>query len=802
MLPPSRIDDFVIPAELPEELPILASNELIPFPWVLLSYEVSQPWETEPVRLALAKGDLIILATFSGSQSMPTATSLMPIAVLGKIIKFLDFSVERKKVLVQGLARISIADIHKDHGAMFASFTLLKERELDDADLKGCSDMAAGINQYLQILVEREYLPEEMLLVSDEGYSPGKLSDILVAQLSQDVEQGQSALVDLNPLSRLSRANSLIADICNQVLVAESVQERVKDKLQKGQREFYLREQIRHIQDELGQTDSQTEDLKDLKEQIDALKLPQEAKAEAHKQYFRLQNLSPEAGEYSLIRTYLDWICDLPWNKRSRDRLNPKKAAQILDQDHYGLKKAKERILEYLSVRRLNRSAKGPILCFVGPPGVGKTSLGRSVARALGRSYYRISLGGVRDEAEIRGHRRTYLGAMPGRLLQALKSAGTMNPVIVLDELDKLGNDFRGDPASALLEVLDPHQNREFRDHYLNLTFDLSDVLFIGTANTIDTIPDALLDRLEIIFVSGYTLEEKVKIASLFVVPRQLEDNGLVNKQVIISNPSLVLLIERYTEEAGVRNLEREIGSLARKVARRFIEDGKLIKSVTPDLVQTFLGPPRYDPEQVSRGDCIGVANGLAWTVNGGEIMVVEASVAAGSGNLTMTGQLGNVMQESAQAALSYARAHAIEYGISAGFYAKSDIHIHVPAGATPKDGPSAGVTIVCAVISVLTQRSISGRFAMTGEVTLSGKVLPVGGLKEKLLAAQRAGMEKVFIPKGNEKDLEEIPKDQRRAISVALVSTVDEILAVCLSPKKKRAVKGPNKKAKKSKTT
>jgi ATP-dependent Lon protease len=450
------------------------------------------------------------------------------------------------------------------------------------------------------------------------------------------------------------------------------------------------------------------------------------------------------------------------------------------------LRRAKDRILEYLSVRRLNRGAKGPILCFVGPPGVGKTSLGISVARALGRSYHRISLGGMRDEAEIRGHRRTYLGAMPGRVIQALKSAGTMNPVIVLDEIDKIGNDFRGDPASALLEVLDPHQNKEFRDHYLNLTVDLSGVLFIATANTVDTIPDALLDRMEVIFVSGYTLEEKLKIASLFVVPRQLEENGLGHHRISFTAQSLALIIERYTEEAGVRNLEREISNLTRKMARRYVEEGKIPKIVTPNLVQLLLGPSRYDPEHVSREDSLGIANGLAWTVNGGEIMVVEASIAVGSGNLTLTGQLGHVMQESAQAALSYARVHASDYGIAQNFYEKSDIHIHVPAGATPKDGPSAGVTILCALLSVLTNRPVDRSVAMTGEITLNGKLLPVGGLKEKILAAQRAGIERVFIPKGNEKDLIDVPVNERQKIHIISVSDVEQVLKVCLVKKKR----------------
>jgi ATP-dependent Lon protease len=771
-----------LPEKLSKSLPILASNELVPFPLVLLSYEVSDLWAWEPVRVASLEDDaLILLAVFPVNDTMPSADSIGTSGVIGRIVKTLEFSVEKRKVLVEGLARVVFGSLWYKDGCWFAEYDLEREVGVPPA----AKDLQM-LDQYLRILVEREYLPEEMLLVLEDVKSAGSLADLLMAQLCQDGIESRIALNDKDPLSRLNRAIALIANICNQVLVAESVQDRVRDKLQGKQREYYLREQIKHIQDELGQEDFHVDDVKDLKEKLVELKLSNEARNEAMRQLNRLQNLSPDSGEYSLLYTYLDWICEIPWGKRSRDRLDPKRAARLLDRDHYGLRRAKDRILEYLSVRRLNRGAKGPILCFVGPPGVGKTSLGISVARALGRSYHRISLGGMRDEAEIRGHRRTYLGAMPGRVIQALKSAGTMNPVIVLDEIDKIGNDFRGDPASALLEVLDPHQNKEFRDHYLNLTVDLSGVLFIATANTVDTIPDALLDRMEVIFVSGYTLEEKLKIASLFVVPRQLEENGLGHHRISFTAQSLALIIERYTEEAGVRNLEREISNLTRKMARRYVEEGKIPKIVTPNLVQLLLGPSRYDPEHVSREDSLGIANGLAWTVNGGEIMVVEASIAVGSGNLTLTGQLGHVMQESAQAALSYARVHASDYGIAQNFYEKSDIHIHVPAGATPKDGPSAGVTILCALLSVLTNRPVDRSVAMTGEITLNGKLLPVGGLKEKILAAQRAGIERVFIPKGNEKDLIDVPVNERQKIHIISVSDVEQVLKVCLVKKKR----------------
>jgi ATP-dependent Lon protease len=769
-----------LPKDLPRELPVFASNELVPFPGVLLSSEISLAYETEPVRLAVNGSGLLFLASFPVQESQPTTENLLPIGVLGRIVRYLDLGVGRKKLLVQGIVRARIEALRQDDYLMMARFGVINE-PLPMSENRAISEVVKGIVQYVQILVEREYLPEEMLLVSDEMDNPGRLADIIIAQLSQDVAQSQTALLELDLFTRLQKASSIIADTCNQVLVAESVQERVKERLQKGQREFYLREQIRQIQVELGNGDAYADEVRGLRELMEEIKFPEDVAQEAFKQLKRLESMPAEAGEFSLLHTYLDWICEIPWGKKTRDKLDPKRAKRILDRDHYGLKRVKERILEYLCVRRLHRDARGPILCFLGPPGVGKTSLGRSVAAALGKKYFRISLGGLRDEAEIRGHRRTYLGAMPGRIVQALKTAGSMNPVIVLDEIDKIGNDFRGDPASALLEVLDPHQNKEFRDHYLNLDIDLSGVLFVATANTADGIPDALLDRLEIISVPGYTLAEKLKIAKLFVVPRQLQENGLEGQGVSFTAASLTFLVERYTEEAGVRNLEREIAGLCRKIARSFVEDGKVVKSVTPRVVQSLLGPTRYDPELSERQDAVGLAMGLAWTINGGELMPVEAAVSSGTGVLTLTGQLGNIMQESAQAAVSFARASARQLKIDPDWYASTDVHIHVPAGATPKDGPSAGITIVTALVSALTKRPVSCRVAMTGEMTLRGNVLSVGGLREKILAAQRAGLESIILPKGNEKDLVDISRSQLKGIEIVFVSHVTEVLEMAI---------------------
>jgi ATP-dependent Lon protease len=551
--------------------------------------------------------------------------------------------------------------------------------------------------------------------------------------------------------------------------------------MSKTQRDYYLREQLKQIQQELGEGDERAEEISEIKKQIEKAKMPAEVKPEAEKQLRRLEQMHPESSEASLVRTYLDWLVDLPWSKRTKDNLNIKKAKDVLDEDHYNLEKIKERILEYLAVNKLRRKIKGPILCFVGPPGVGKTSLGRSIARSLGRNFVRVSLGGVRDEAEIRGHRRTYVGALPGRVIQGIKQANSNNPVFMLDEIDKVGADFRGDPSAALLEVLDPEQNHAFSDHYLNLPFDLSNVLFICTANLLDPVPPALADRMEVIQLSGYTNEEKLAIARKYLIPRQLSDNGISGKQLEISDDAVLRVIAEYTKEAGLRNLEREFASVCRKVARKVAEGKSELTRVTRANVHSFLGAPKFLPETEQEEHEIGVATGLAWTSTGGEILHVEASLSRGRGNLTLTGQLGEVMKESAQAAVSYARAHAKTLGIEADFYQKLDIHIHVPAGAIPKDGPSAGITMATALISALTRRAVSRDVAMTGEITLRGRVLPIGGLKEKSLAAFRAGIKTIIIPDRNEKDLDEIPKPLRRKLNWIVAKNMSDVLTVAL---------------------
>jgi ATP-dependent Lon protease len=646
------------------------------------------------------------------------------------------------------------------------------------------------------VLVEYEHLPEEMLLVTEEVHDPGVLSDVVLAHYKIELEDAQAALEELDPLKRLRMTDSAITDDLNKFILTEKIKDKARDEMSKGQREYYLREQIKQIQRELGDPDSGSDDLVALRERLTALNLPPQAKEESFKQLKRLDHMSPESSEYALLRTYLEWVTDLPWSKSTKDQLNLGKAKEILDEDHFGLDKVKDRILEYLSVRALNPGSKGPILCFVGPPGVGKTSLGKSIARALGRNFTRMSLGGMRDEAEIRGHRRTYVGALPGRIIQGLKHAGSRNPVFVLDELDKIGADFRGDPASALLEVLDPHQNAEFRDHYLNVPFDLSDTLFLATANTVDSIPEPLIDRLELIFIPGYTSAEKEKIAAKYIIPRQLTEAGLAAQKVQFTDPATTLVIDRYTREAGVRGLEREFGALCRKLAREVAESKKLTRVIDADRVSQLLGPTKYDPEMTEQREAVGLVRGLAWTSLGGEVMPVEVSIAKGTGSMTLTGQLGSVMQESAQAALFYARANAGVLGLEPDFHAKLDIHVHVPGGATPKDGPSAGITIATALVSALSGRKVSKEIAMTGEMTLRGNILAVGGLREKALAALQHGIRKVIIPFENIKDLEEIPEEQRKQIQFIPVKHVSEVLELALLGQRKR-VAGSRKRGK-----
>jgi ATP-dependent Lon protease len=777
------------PVGIPSELPVLAAKDMVPFPGVMMSLYLSRPSSIRAMESAM-DGDRLafIVAQANPETEDPASKDLYKVGVVAHIVRTLQVQDGRYKVLLQGLVRARVRKYTTKQRFLNASIEPIAAPRIR----KTTAETQAIINRIkenLQVLVEYEHLPEEMLIVTEELQDPGTLSDVILAHYKIELADAQTALEEFDPVKRLRLTDQTISDDLNKFILSEKIKDKARDEMSKGQREYYLREQIKQIQRELGEADIGSDDLQALRGRLVSLRLPQQAKEEAFKQLKRLEQMSPESSEFALLRTYLEWVTDLPWNTRTKDRLDLGQAKAVLDEDHFGLDKVKDRILEYLSVRALNPDSKGPILCFVGPPGVGKTSLGKSIARALGRNFNRISLGGMRDEAEIRGHRRTYVGALPGRIVQGLKQAGSKNPVFVLDELDKIGADFRGDPASALLEVLDPHQNIDFRDHYLNVPFDLSEILFVATANTIDTIPEPLIDRLEILFIPGYTSQEKQKIATKYIIPRQLEEAGLKGHKISFTAPAIELVVDRYTREAGVRSLEREFGSLCRKMAREYAEKKKLIRVIDPAKVSQLLGPTKYDPEITEQREAVGLARGLAWTIHGGEVMPIEVSLAKGSGGLTLTGQLGSVMQESAQAALFYARANSAVLGLDADFYTKYDIHIHVPGGATPKDGPSAGITIATALVSVLSGRKVSKDFAMTGEMTLRGNVLAVGGLREKALAALQHGIRKVIIPFENIKDLEEVPEEQRKQIQFIPVKHVSEVLELALLGRRKKVV-------------
>lgn len=784
------------PIHVPDTLPVLAAKDMVPFPGVMMSLYLSRPASIRAMEATMAGDRLAFVVAQQDTEiEDPRGRDLYKVGVVAHVVRTLQVSDGRYKVLLQGLVRAKARKYETKQRFLVTKISPLPAPPIRKVSAENQAIMNR-IRENLQVLVEYEHLPEEMLLVTEEINDPGTLSDVVLAHYKIELADAQAALEELDPFKRLRLTDTAITDDLNKFILTEKIKDKARDEMSKGQREYYLREQIKQIQRELGDADSGSDDLLTLRETLTALNLPPQAKEESFKQLKRLEHMSPESSEFALLRTYLEWVTDLPWSKSTKDQLNLGKAKQILDEDHFGLDKVKDRILEYLSVRALNPDSKGPILCFVGPPGVGKTSLGKSIARALGRSFTRMSLGGMRDEAEIRGHRRTYVGALPGRILQGLKQAGSRNPVFVLDELDKIGADFRGDPASALLEVLDPHQNAEFRDHYLNVQFDLSEAIFLATANTVDTIPEPLIDRLELIFIPGYTSAEKEKIAAKYIIPRQLSEAGLATQKVQFSDAAVALVIDRYTREAGVRGLEREFGAMCRKLAREVAENKKLTRVIDAERVSQLLGATKYDPEMTEQREAVGLVRGLAWTSLGGEVMPVEVSTAKGTGSMTLTGQLGSVMQESAQAALFYARANAAVLGLEPDFHSKFDIHVHVPGGATPKDGPSAGITIAAALVSALSGRKISKEIAMTGEMTLRGNILAVGGLREKALAALQHGIRKVIIPFENIKDLEEIPEEQRKQIQFIPVKHVSEVLELALLGRRK-CITGSRKRGK-----
>ncbi len=770
--------------EISGTYPLLAARDVVVFPHMVTPLFVGRNRSVRAVEEALEKDiPLIVVTQRDGEIEDPLPEDLYTVGTeitIGRIWRMPDGSAS---ILAQGQARVQVVRFTQIDP--FFQVEAVHLYEPTDTSLTTKALRREALNLFEQCVELNPHLPEDAYVAAMNIDDPGWLADMIASMMEFDVEQRQRILETLHPQQRLRELIKFLSQELELLELQNQIHHQVQEEVDRSQREFYLREQMRVIQSELGESDLLSQEIEELRERIEAAGMPEPVREKAERELARLAAMPPAAPEIGIIRTYLDWLIELPWTRATEDNMDIANAARVLEANHYGLEKAKERILEHIAVRKLAKDKmRTPILCFVGPPGTGKTSLGRSIAQALGREFVRVSLGGIRDEAEIRGHRRTYIGAMPGRIIQTMRRAGTINPVFMLDEIDKLGTDFRGDPAAALLEVLDPEQNHAFSDHYLDVDYDLSQVMFIATANWLDPIPPALLDRMEVIRFPGYIEEEKLEIAKRFLIPRQLEEHGLPPDSLKFSERALRRIIREYTHEAGVRNLEREIANICRKVARRIAEGKRAPRQVSVNSLPRYLGPPRYTYGMAEEEDEIGVATGVAVTEAGGDLLSIEVTLMPGKGNLILTGQLGEVMQESAQAALSYARANAKKLGIPVKNFDELDIHIHVPEGAVPKDGPSAGVTIATALISALSQRPVHRDVAMTGEITLRGRVLPIGGLKEKIMAAHRAGLRTVLLPRKNEKDLVEIPRRIRRDLNLVLVNRMDEVLPIALLDK------------------
>jgi ATP-dependent Lon protease len=769
---------------LPDALPVLPLRETVTFPETLTPLAVGQERSIKLVDDVLgANRMLAMVAARDPENEEPGPEDLYEVGVVGVVARMLKVPDGTLRVLVQGAQRVRLGPYIAEQPYLVARIAELPDEIEEGPELEALTRNVQ--RTFSQIIEQIPYLPEELQMAVANLDDPAALAHLIAGALRISTEEKQLLLEELEVVARLRHLSQILTRELEVVQLGSQIQSQVESEIDKGQREFFLRQQMKAIQDELGEGDEQQAEVNELREKIEAAKLPEHAQKAADRELSRLEKLPPAAAEHGVIRTYLEWLVELPWAAETEDNLDIAHAREVLDADHYDLEKVKDRILEYLAVRKLKPDSPGPILCFAGPPGVGKTSLGRSIAKALGREFERISVGGVRDEAEIRGHRRTYIGALPGTIVRALRDAGSRNPVFMIDEIDKMGADFRGDPASAMLEVLDPAQNDSFRDHYIDLEFDLSEVLFIATANVLDTIPGPLQDRMETIELAGYTQEEKLQIARRYLVPRQIKANGLKASQIEFSNPALAAIIDEYTREAGVRGLERQIGTICRKVARKVAEgNSKGKERISAKRARELLGRRRVFAEQRRRTKVPGVATGLAWTPTGGDVLFIEATSMPGSGTLTITGQLGEVMKESAQAALSYVRGHWREIAPDLGeeWFAKHDIHIHVPAGAVPKDGPSAGVAMTVALSSLVSGRPVRNDVAMTGEVTLTGQVLPIGGLKEKSLAAQRAGIKRVLVPERNEGDVTEIPEHERSELEFVYVAEVSKAIEAALA--------------------
>ncbi|HET7294060.1 MAG TPA: endopeptidase La [Vicinamibacteria bacterium] len=766
-----------------ETLPMVPLRDVVVFPHMMIPFVIGRPSSIRALDYALVKGKRIFLsAQHDATRDNPSPEEIFTLGTICNIVQSLKLPDGNVKVLVEGLDRGRALEFKDEGGFLKVVVKLIPRQPESGSGVEAVMSKVIGLfEQYVKLSNNLHY---DAMLAAVRVEDPGKLADTIASHLVLPVEEKQNLLEIFSPLERLNRISGMLEAEVEKLQVDKRIQGRVKKQMERAQKEYYLNEKMKAIQKELGRKDDRVNEVEELRKKIEQARMSKEAEEKALQELKRLEAMPPMSAEATVSRNYLDWLIAVPWQKKTRERKNLLAAEKILNEDHYGLEKVKERIVEFLAVRQLVNNPKGPILCFVGPPGVGKTSLAKSIARATNRKFVRLSLGGVRDEAEVRGHRRTYIGAFPGQIVQMMKKAGTRNPVFLLDEVDKMSMDFRGDPSAALLEVLDPEQNHSFTDHYLDVEFDLSSVFFIATANVLHTIPQALQDRLEVIRLPGYTEPEKVEIANRHLIAKQIQSNGLQKANLEFGGGALQEIIRRYTREAGVRNLEREISTICRKIARQVVLEGRDYHAdVTGEGLQGYLGIPRFRASQQEERNEVGVATGLAWTEVGGEILPIEVTLMPGKGHVKLTGKLGDVMQESAHAALSFVRSRAEELGIAKDFARKIDIHIHVPEGAIPKDGPSAGITIATALVSALTRVPVRRDVAMTGEITLRGKVLPIGGVKEKLLAAHRIGVTTAVLPRENEKDLADVPKGVVEAMRVELVEHVDEVLKIALAP-------------------
>jgi len=790
-----QIVDLAAAGALPATLPILPLRESVTFPDTLTPLAVGQERSVQLVNDVLAGNRMLVMvASRHPEVETPAPEDLYEVGVVGAVARMLKVPDGTLRILVQGAQRVRIDHWVRREPYLIAGISELADQVRESPELVA---LARNVQATFSGIVEEvPYLPEELQLAVANLEDPSALSHLIAGSLRLKLEEKQELLEEVDVAKRLRRLSEILARELDVISIGTKIQSQVQSELDKSQREYFLRQQLKAIQEELGEFDEMAAEAGELREQLDAIELPEDVRKQVQRELSRLERLPAAAAEHGVIRSYLEWIASLPWDRSTEDNLDLEHARAVLDEDHYDIEQVKERIIEFLAVRRLKPDARGSILCFVGPPGVGKTSLGRSISRALGRQFERISAGGVRDEAEIRGHRRTYIGAMPGTIIRALRDAGSRNPLLMIDEIDKMGTDYRGDPASAMLEVLDPEQNATFRDHYLDVPFSLSDVMFVTTANTLDTVPGPLRDRMEVIQLAGYTEEEKLEIARRYLVPRQIERNGLRRSWLTFSDAALRTIISDYTREAGVRNLEREIGTVARKVARRVAEGGPTRRlNISEKRAREMLGKRKFHSESRRRTQQAGVATGLAWTPVGGDVLFIEATSMPGKGVLTITGQLGDVMKESAQAALSYVRAHIGELvpDLPEDWFSTHDLHVHVPAGATPKDGPSAGITMTTALASLISGRPVREEVAMTGEVTLTGQVLPIGGLKEKALAAQRNGITTIIAPSLNAADAQEIPAHLLAELNFVFVTEIGQVLATALEADGARVLRARN---------